>query len=186
MFDPHRTRRNDRRYYTRKGQVLQASRVNTQPIIDQRLVPVYKNFLLANGLAYDQPQPVPATPIDISGIAVNDIQYTWADFIKYETSTVTINRPTGLAMIAILFYIDTSGNSFIEFKYQAPSSTYNKTIENVKVCYFQLFSPPSTITNQNTLDNANKGIIDSTADNYIINFYGSQISIKNDIKLTPV
>lgn len=54
MFDPHRTRRSDNRYYTRKGQVIQASRVNTKPIIDQRLVPVYKQYLINNGLIIQQ------------------------------------------------------------------------------------------------------------------------------------
>lgn len=61
MFDPHRTRRSNRRYFTRKGQVLQANRVDTSPVIDQRLVPVYRNYLIQNGLAYSQP-PVPPPP----------------------------------------------------------------------------------------------------------------------------
>lgn len=74
MFDPHRTRRSDKRYYTRKGQVIQASRVNTKPIIDQRLVPVYKNFLIMNNLIPNTPPPPPpSTKISIDALSVSSI-----------------------------------------------------------------------------------------------------------------
>lgn len=86
MFDPHRTRRSDSRYFTRKGQVLQASRVNTNPVIDQRLVPIYKNYLIKNNLL-KQPPPPPAPPV------INPIGIA----IKHETDNVPTYYPfTGM------------------------------------------------------------------------------------------
>ncbi|AXK90325.1 hypothetical protein [Bo-Circo-like virus CH] len=74
MFDPHRTRRSDKRYYTRKGQVRQASRVNTKPIIDQRLVPVYKNYLITNNLiSPPPPPPSPQTKLTIDAVSTSSI-----------------------------------------------------------------------------------------------------------------
>lgn len=83
MFDPHRTRRSDKRYYTRKGQVIQAGPVNTKPIIDHRLVPVYKNYLITNNLIDVPPPPEPPTPppptttITIDAVSVSSIAQTF-------------------------------------------------------------------------------------------------------------
>lgn len=90
MFDPHRTRRYDKRYYTRKGQVIQASRVNTKPIIDQRLVPVYKDHIIKNGLIdmTDIPHDIPT----IDAYVFSD--YSNLNYIRrmdLTTSPVTIN-----------------------------------------------------------------------------------------------
>lgn len=191
MFDPHRTRRSDRRYYTRKGQVLQASCVNTQPIIDQRLVPVYKNYLIQNGLAHDsppQPPPVPITPIEISGISVNSQQYIWNSFTKYTTPTVNLHASTTQAQtrVIIVFYKDTGGNHFCEIKYLGRSSTYDKTIEDNVECYFLVTSHAYEVTDQNQLDSYEKGLLNPLADYHVIQFYGSTLGVKNDIPLTTV
>lgn len=78
MFDPHRTRRSDKRYYTRKGQVIQAGKVNTKPIIDQRLVPVYKNYLITNNLiSPPPPPPTPSTKITIDAVSASSIAQTF-------------------------------------------------------------------------------------------------------------
>lgn len=91
MFDPHRTRRSDRRYYTRKGQVLQASRVNVNPTIDQRLVPIYKNYILKNNLVNPPPPspPYPQTAIKPIGVCIegNGQQKTYYPFTGFTLST---------------------------------------------------------------------------------------------------
>jgi hypothetical protein len=90
MFDPHRTRRYDKRYYTRKGQVIQASRVNTKPIIEQRLVPVYKDFLIKNGLVdvTDVPHDVPT----IDSVVFSDFSSAYPiKRFNLTTSPVTIS-----------------------------------------------------------------------------------------------
>lgn len=93
MFDPHRTRRSDYRYYTRKGQVLQASRVNVNPTIDQRLVPIYKNYLLKNNLITvpppTPPPPQPQTLIKPIGVVIegNGQSKQYYPFTDFQLST---------------------------------------------------------------------------------------------------
>lgn len=89
MFDPHRTRRSDRRYYTRKGQVIQANRVDTQPVIAQRLVPVYKDYLFKNNLAYPSP-PAPPPPPSIYPYTITSVKIGTGTF-PISSFTVTQN-----------------------------------------------------------------------------------------------
>lgn len=64
MFDPHRTRWNDRRYYTRKGQVLQAKKTEVPYLIEPNRVDAYKRYILKNHIvtSADFPSPPPVIP----------------------------------------------------------------------------------------------------------------------------
>lgn len=145
MFDPHRTRRSDSRYYTRKGQILQASRVNTNPVIDQRLVPIYRNFIIKNNLL--PPPIVPASPNKIGGVF---IKYGESDIMKFALSSMTldtsqtVNIDLPLAYGAkgsiIAIYEDNAGTLHLKFSGgTAPQSgtwTLKMKIEgNVKCRY---------------------------------------------------
>lgn len=186
MFDPHRTRRSDRRYYTRKGQVLQAGRVNAQPVIDQRLVPVYKNYLLSNGLIPAPPPPGPSESVNVTGLRFDNVGFFFSAMQKYTTPTVNINQPSpNNDGVACLFYITLVGDSFCEFKYVAANGTYSKSIQHNKVCYFIFMDNPSTITSQETLNAVEKAIVDAYGGGNVFDFYGPSASISNAIKLNP-
>lgn len=117
MFDPHRTRRSDRRYYTRKGQVIQANRVNVAPIIEQRLVPIYRDYLIKNSLLPSVPIPPPVITLD--GIAISDdnnadnvhqLPFSDMTLSTEPTIDVTIRGRQQAATFAAAFYQDTAGN----------------------------------------------------------------------------
>ena len=75
MFDPHRTRRNDRRYYTRKGQVLQAKRTEVPFSIEPNKVDAYKEYIIKNNLfSFPPVPPSPSTIISIDAISSTGIQ----------------------------------------------------------------------------------------------------------------
>ncbi len=120
MFDPHRTRRYDKRYYTRKGQVIQASRVNTKPIIDQRLVPVYKNYLITNNLIDVPPSPPsPTDKINIEGVFFENASgqpysYPITSMILSTEPTINYSNNTGMRGGVILaLYQDIDGNNHL-------------------------------------------------------------------------
>lgn len=62
MFDPLRTRKNNKKYYTRKGQIIQAKRTNKSDnvVIEPMLVDKYKKYILDNNLIPKPPVPPPA------------------------------------------------------------------------------------------------------------------------------
>lgn len=91
MFDPHRTRRSDRRIFTRKGQVNQASRVNTQPIIEQRLVPIYKDYLIKNNLISTTITPSPPSPEDTIKIEGVFLENSAGQIVSVPTSTMVLS-----------------------------------------------------------------------------------------------
>lgn len=183
MFDPHRIRRSDRRYYTRKGQVLQASRVDVQPIIDQRLVPVYKKYLIANGLAFDAPQPSPPSPpepIGISGISVNNVSFPFTLMTVYSTPTVQLRAVAGQGdLLVIVFYKDTGGNYFLQIS-RKDSGVFEQTINDNAECYFYYENRPNGI-NLGSLDSYVKGILDATGEKYVMSFKNNTLYIKNDV-----
>lgn len=141
MFDPHRTRRSDRRYYTRKGQVLQASRVNTQPVIEQRLVPIYKQYLINNNLVPTAPAPFP--PIKIIGVRVgnrdNNFDQGVIHWITETTTSFTINVNTQTSQygaFVCIFYLNTDGYYKLQFKkYSANQHDVINITDNVKARY---------------------------------------------------
>lgn len=189
MFDPHRTRRNDRKYYTRKGQVIQANRVNTAPIIDQRLVPIYKDYIIKNGLIRIPPRPPgPAEPIEITGIAVGDFRVGFGAMEKNRQNIVNINftAPADNDLIFVYFQISLNGESTFECKYLAGGGSINKTIQNNQVCYIAYYNNPATITSQALLDDVEKSIVDMYGVGDVISFYGETISISSEIKFTPI
>lgn len=159
MFDPHRTRRSDRRYYTRKGQVLQASCVNVNPTIDQRLVPIYKNYLLKNNLISVPPQPTPPAPtpdppvqnkIKPIGIAVtlnstsSTTYYPFTGF-NYETQgTFELVANPLAAWNALLLFQERQDGSFY-FTTILFENTYRMQITNNRKCYYGVIEVVDTM-----------------------------------------
>lgn len=142
MFDPHRTRRSDRRYYTRKGQVLQASRVNVQPVIEQRLVPAYQNYLIGNGLVNANIVNPPET-IPVIGMVYDNVKYPFTDFEVTTDQTKTLNyQGAGLsAGVLMIFYEDAEGNHHASFQYSpADGQVYQITIHNNRKMYWKLIT----------------------------------------------
>lgn len=143
MFDPHRTRRNDRRYYTRKGQVIQASRVDVNPIIDQRLVPIYKNYIIKNGILKSDAPPSPSPSNIIDGIifknSSNDNRYlSFPNFDLSYATTVTISgSSTDSPAYVFIFNIDLSGNFHIQINFYQSSTAYNITINDNAICLYE-------------------------------------------------
>ncbi len=190
MFDPHRTRRSDRRYYTRKGQVLQASRVNTQPIIEQRLVPVYKRYLIANGLAYDSPPPQPpSTVITLDGIGISD--YTSGDVHQLPFSDMTLSTeptidvPISGAMqqpsFAAAFYQDTAGNyNFKVVTVAAYPATGSLHIENNAKCRYIIHAGTFDM-NASTFNGTYKGVY--SFDRYIAVAKCNDFTLAHDIQI---
>lgn len=72
MFDPHRTRHNDRRYYTKKGQVIQARSISAPFNIDRSKVDAYKEYIIKNNLiSVAPPPPPPSTTITIDAVSTS-------------------------------------------------------------------------------------------------------------------
>lgn len=142
MFDPHRTRRNDRRYYTRKGQVLQAGRVNVQPIIDQRLVPFYQNYLIQNGLVNRNIVNPPET-IPVIGMFFNNTKYPFTDFTVTTNQTESIDyQGAGLSSgVLMMFREDVNGNHHASFAYApADGQVYQVTVTDNRKMYWKLIA----------------------------------------------
>ncbi len=142
MFDPHRTRRSDKRYYTRKGQVLQAGRVNTQPVIQQNLVPSYQRYLIANKLVNANIVNPPET-IPVIGMVFNGVKYPFTDFEVTTDQTKTIDyHGAGLsAGVLMAFYEDVDGNHHVTFQYApADGQVYQVTVTNNRKMYWKLIS----------------------------------------------
>ena len=58
MFDPHKTRYNNRRKYQKRGQIIQARKVEIPRTIEQNLIPLYQEYFKKNyitGYIPDQP-----------------------------------------------------------------------------------------------------------------------------------
>lgn len=67
MFDPHCTRKNNSRYYTKKGQINQATITDTPIVINPKHVNMYLEYMLANGIVSnnnDTPRPSPTPTPD--------------------------------------------------------------------------------------------------------------------------
>lgn len=144
MFDPHRTRRSDRRYYTRKGQVIQASRVNVNPTIDQRLVPIYKNYIIKNNLLTSPPPPAPPQKNFIpAGIVIKSqpqetlmyFPFTEFTFSTEETININMTTPSEVYHALLIFQQKKDGSfEFITFSY---TGTIEYTIKNNAKCYYK-------------------------------------------------
>lgn len=188
MFDPHRTRRSDSRYFTRKGQVLQASRVNTNPVIDQKLVPIYKNYILKNGLI-PKPEAPPVQPIPIKGISImfasdNIDNYPFKNMTKSTNPTVNISTMTGsAARYLICFWEDTSGNHKFLTYAQGEQTTITETITNNVICYWRVLPLPSGITVDN-YPSYPKGLITDTNDEIVIWLDNKSMTVKPAIPLS--
>lgn len=163
MFDPHRTRRSDSRYYTRKGQVLQASLVNPNPVIDQRLVPIYQNYINKNNrisapapvniqidcIRISQKNPSPSKSVDI---------YLKDMTVSTETYVVVDFRPTQNDQAGVVLYKNTSGDiifTFVPFRDITPGDpppTKSVVINGNVKCYYKLIQQNFKLEDDYTSD----------------------------------
>ena len=181
MFDPHRTRRSDSRYFTRKGQVLQASRVNVNPIIDQRLVPYYRDYINKN-ITTAPPPP----SFGITGVSYGDNIIKFSDMEKNTEPTKTYTYRPQYSSVAIIFYIDTFGNSYVKYIFVTGGSTVTETIENISESYSYMdrtINLHPVVDSQTKLNDVEKGIVNASGNGKIINFYGGILAISNTIPL---
>ena len=142
MFDPHRTRRSNRRYYTRKGQVLQASPVDVNPVIDQRLVPIYKNYLLKNNLVNSIPSPPPikALGIVIESEISNEYYFKpFTEFVLRTEETFTARFEPGSRLTAALLFQQKTDGSLYFFTCVLNGIREINVTHNVK-CYYRTIS----------------------------------------------
>lgn len=72
-YDPHRIFLSKSSRRRHKGQIIQSRLVDRPVTIDQRLVPIYRDFLLSNGLI--SPPPPPSPPV-VDGIVLHFAQTT--------------------------------------------------------------------------------------------------------------
>lgn len=185
MFDPHRTRRSDSRYYTRKGQVLQASLVNTNPVIDQRLVPIYKNYILKNGIIPPPPQPLP-----IKGIRILDIipikNYNLSVMNKSTDPTVNINLifPDQQYRMFVCIWQDKSGNH--NLKTYLFQGTAAETIQNNVKCYYAAFASPKENLTPDEYESLHKGLIidDDKDDKLLVTMNQHSLSMMPNILIS--
>ena len=166
MFDPHRTRRSNSRYFTRKGQVIQASRVDVSPVIDQRLVPLYQNYIVKNGLLDPPPPPTPSTypitsiklhiPQTVYEVNLSEMQ------VSTEPSFVIQGNTTRPNQALIVLSEDENGNHNFGFNcFAAQGAAYNFPVSNNVKCYYTLlqidarFVGGSTAFSRSLMSNGN-------------------------------
>lgn len=135
MFDPHRIRRSDRRYYTRKGQILQASRVDVQPIIDQRLVPVYQKYLQANNLL--PVRQIPPEPVPVTGVLFGEYNYSFNQRNTEPTANITIRGDPSYGSYYAIIHQDPSNNYYFQVGTVPRNTTRTITIENNVLCLYR-------------------------------------------------
>lgn len=97
MFDPHHTRYSNRKYYTRKGQVIQAKRIDNPVGVEDRLVPMYKNYLLKNKLISSS--DVPQSPPTYDSVFYSvDQSYTSIGDMAVTTAPTNVTNCAGIAI----------------------------------------------------------------------------------------
>lgn len=108
MFDPHRTRKSNKKYYTRKGQIIQAKRTNKSDnvVIEPMLVDKYKKYILDNNLI--PPPPVPPPTVIIPKIIGIFNEFTNQEAL-FTDSQIPWTHPSPSTMIEVdanrIFYI---------------------------------------------------------------------------------
>lgn len=96
VYDPHRIFSSNSSHRRHKGQVIQSRLVDRPVTIDKRLVPIYRDFLLSNGLISLPPPPPP--PL-VDGIVLHFSQTTDVvrlsfSELEFRTCRVTSNTDT--------------------------------------------------------------------------------------------
>lgn len=97
MFDPHRTRDSNKRYYTRKGQVIQARRVDAPLGIEGRLVPMYRDFILKNKLITGSDFPLQTPVINAIRFSIDGSTTLYEDLAQ-TISPQVVNNSIGIAI----------------------------------------------------------------------------------------
>lgn len=106
MFDPHRTRSYDKRYYTRKGQVIQAKRVDSLKGVQRNLIPMYKEYMIKNNLISVTPPPPPEPYVfNITNVRLG----TSGDGVDF-SNFITAAQDTVISGPALITTVDTAPN----------------------------------------------------------------------------
>lgn len=89
MFDPHHTRYNDRRYYTRKGQIIQAKKVDPPFTIESHKIEAYKKYIVKNHLITQHTIPT------VDSVSFSDDPNTYLiSTMNTSTQPVTVVGPS--------------------------------------------------------------------------------------------
>lgn len=115
MFDPQYTRRSNRRYYTRKGQVNQAKAIDTPVVIEPRLIPIYLNYIKQNNLS----EPEKVNVLDLTKQNGEDIPLTYTAIkvrqqIPKHQSMCVIEKLNNSAISLKLYVNDTLLSALID------------------------------------------------------------------------
>lgn len=188
MFDPHRTRRSDRRFYTRKGQVLQASRVNVNPTIDQRLVPIYKNYLLKNNLFQSPIKGIKPLGIAIEGDLSGDYDfYPFTEFTLTTSEIFNIEATFPSSTISAVLIFQKQTNGYFRFHTIVFSgSIHMQETDNVK-CYYKIIQ----ISSESIYNDRSKGLYHTSPsnENVFLSFdsyetsSGQELSISSQVNI---
>lgn len=130
MFDPHRTRQSNRRYFTRKGQVIHAKLVNPPIRIDRDTAEIYKEYLIKNHMINLNPPAPVYQNITIDKITTINGDVLFSTFLyAISSSTVQFTNPGWHLVISIA-----EDNDSYEFWVEVTNATsYN--VENGKYYY---------------------------------------------------
>lgn len=120
MFDPQRTRYSNKRYYTRKGQVIQAKRVDAPLGIESRLVPMYKEYLVKNHL-------ISASDFPPKSYTLNEVYYSGTgDRVLISDMAVTIAPTSVNNCVGIAIGIDPDNQGYyIVYVFYAYNNAWN-------------------------------------------------------------
>lgn len=99
MYDPHHLRRNDRRFFTRKGQVIQAKNISAPFTIERNKVGAYKEYILKNHLVSQDELGV----VYLTGVSIyyNTLYQSTIPFnqFSYTNNPMTLDLGEGLHTI---------------------------------------------------------------------------------------
>lgn len=157
MFDPHGTRKTNKKYYTRKGQIIQAKRTNrtNDVVIEPMLVDKYKKYILDNNLIPKPPVPPPVRLIPkIIGIfnAFTNQEALFTD------SQIPWTHPQPKTMIEIdanrIFYVIGVSSTEVYVHIGSTGSTpwATEIPEGFGVKTYVVFQVPNQIFNPNQLE----------------------------------
>lgn len=167
MFDPHRTRRNDRRFYTKKGQIIQARNFSAPFNIERSKVEAYKKYILDNKLI-EIPENVLPVTVDTIVEQTNSLVIQTDDLIyNTQTQSIDISQVSAPRMV---FTIKDEPESYTFTVYAVGDRTSQMMPAGV---YYQYLSVPESADYYLTL------IVDGTDD--IITIRGAGFENDTDI-----
>lgn len=114
MFDPHYTRYSNRRKYQKKGQIIQARRVEIPRTIEQSLVPLYKEYFTKNYIqTYVPPQDHLMPPFYFEGPSYKFKNFNGRYTIQPNQTLLYIITSDNYYNINFVINISQNPNSFV-------------------------------------------------------------------------